>query len=137
LAEKEELATELSKRELEFKDSLTKEKINFNKILREFEIEKNKTENLEEKISWLEENALVQENKLEVLSSELSLIKEEAASHITTISILKNENKSLIEHLQHKEHYEERLAKEIKFLYEQIDTKNEEMNRDRITLTET
>ena len=79
--------------------------------------------NLDEKISHCEE--------------ELIAIKEEAAHHITTISELKDKNHELTAALQQSFDKIEDLQTRIDSLHHQLDIKEDEMNREKITAQQT
>ena len=135
--EKEELANEFDIKSIDFKNKLSEQTIDYNKLSREYNIETEKCHQLEEKIKWFEENLNDCNVEIKRLNKELILIKEEAANHITVITSLRNEREELVEELNNKLLFENALLEKIETLKNEFDEKESEMIRDRITINET
>lgn len=135
--EKEEAFVEKCSAEMEFKNSLSEQKIQFNKLSREFDIEREKCQQLEERIEWYEENLNECQMEISKLDRDLVLIKEEAANHITIITALRSEKEQLMEELGSKIQFENTLLEKIEYLKNEFDMKEDEMKRDRAAISET
>lgn len=144
ITEKDETLKRLEIREAQYKDFARAEKERISMLEEALEEQYRKNQELEERIALQEdrlygsEDTIAQlDEKVSNLEEELYAIKEEAAKHITAVAELKEQNQKLSiafdDSLEKQEEYQTR----VDSLHNELEVKEEEMNRERIANQET